>query len=120
MLTVMSIYIPTVGGGDEAAVDPGHPHLHPLSPSQGAPRTHSGRQHQLHRTLRRKPRPQHYPPDRPQAILLRLSHQSRLRTELWIGGNSVEQVDGCITHSMVVAVDVEELAAGAVEAVEGG
>ena len=35
------------------------------------------------------------------------------------GGNSVEQVDGCIPHSMVVAVNVEELAARAVEVVEG-
>jgi hypothetical protein len=34
------------------------------------------------------------------------------------GGDGVEQVDGCIPHSMV-AVDVEELAAGAVKAVEG-
>ena len=34
------------------------------------------------------------------------------------GGDGVEQVDGCVPHSMV-AVDVEELAAGAVETVEG-
>ena len=34
------------------------------------------------------------------------------------GGDGVEQVDGCIPHSMM-AVDVEELAAGAVKAVEG-
>jgi hypothetical protein len=35
------------------------------------------------------------------------------------GGDGVEQVDGCVPHSMV-AVDVEELAAGgAVEALEG-
>jgi hypothetical protein len=35
------------------------------------------------------------------------------------GGDGVEKVDGCIPHGMVVAVDVKELAAGAVEAVEG-
>ena len=34
------------------------------------------------------------------------------------GGDGVEKVDGCVPHGMV-AVDVEELAAGAVEAVEG-
>ena len=34
------------------------------------------------------------------------------------GGDGVEQVDGSIPHSMV-AVDVEELAAGIVKAVEG-
>ena len=34
------------------------------------------------------------------------------------GGDGVEKVDGCVQHSMV-AVDVEKLAAGAVEAVEG-
>ena len=34
------------------------------------------------------------------------------------GGDGVEKVYGCIPHGMV-AVDVEELAAGAVEAVEG-
>ena len=34
------------------------------------------------------------------------------------GGDGVEKVYGCVPHGMV-AVDVEELAAGAVEAVEG-
>jgi hypothetical protein len=34
------------------------------------------------------------------------------------GGDGVEKVDGCVPHGMV-AVDVEELAAGAVEVVEG-
>ena len=34
------------------------------------------------------------------------------------GGDGVEKVDGCVPHGMV-AVEVEELAAGAVEAVEG-
>ncbi len=34
------------------------------------------------------------------------------------GGDGVEKVDGCVSHGMV-AVDVEELAAGAVEAVKG-
>ena len=33
------------------------------------------------------------------------------------GGDGVEQVDGCVPHNMV-AVDVENLAAGAVETVE--
>ena len=33
------------------------------------------------------------------------------------GGDGVEQVDGCVPHNMV-AVDVEKLAAGAVEAEE--
>ena len=34
------------------------------------------------------------------------------------GGDGIEKVDGCVSHSMV-AVDVEELAAVAVKAVEG-
>ena len=34
------------------------------------------------------------------------------------GGDGIDKVDGCVPHSMV-AVDVEELAAGAVKAVEG-
>ena len=34
------------------------------------------------------------------------------------GGDGVEQVDGCVPHNMV-AVDVEKLAAEALEAVEG-
>ena len=34
------------------------------------------------------------------------------------GVDGVEKVDGCVPHGMV-AVDVEELAVGAVEAVEG-
>jgi hypothetical protein len=34
------------------------------------------------------------------------------------GGDGVEKVDSCVPHGMV-AVDVEELTAGAVEAVEG-
>ena len=34
------------------------------------------------------------------------------------GGDGVEKVNGCVLHGMV-AVDVEELAAGVVKAVEG-
>jgi hypothetical protein len=34
------------------------------------------------------------------------------------GGDGIEKVDGCIPHGMV-AVDVEELAAGAIKAMEG-